>query len=108
MSLFTKKSKKILKLPLAGSEIGFDREQTQLYFYEKTKKYKREVRKMQQDNLRKNVRIAKANNEDINYRDFAEYINISLNSFYNWLNGSYKLSYKKAKLLEDITIDLIE
>ena len=63
---------------------------------------------MQQDNLRKQVRLAKANNIDILYKDFAEYINISLNSFYNWLSGSYELSYKKAKLLEDITIDLID
>ena len=61
-----------------------------------------------QDKLRKQVRLAKANNTDILYKDFAEYINISLNSFYNWLNGSYKLSYKKAKLLEDITIDWVD
>lgn len=63
---------------------------------------------MKQDNLRRIVRLAKANNEDISYKDFAECIDISINSFYNWINGSFKLSYKKAKLLEDIAINLID
>ena len=63
---------------------------------------------MKQDNLRRIVRLAKANNEDISYKDFAECIDISINSFYNWLAGSYKLSYKKAKLLEDIAINLLD
>ena len=63
---------------------------------------------MEQHNLRRIVRLAKANNEDINYKDFAESIDISVNSLYNWLNGSFKLSYKKAKQLEDIAINLID
>lgn len=63
---------------------------------------------MQQDNLRRIVRLAKANNEDISYKDFAESIDISINSFYQWLSGSFKLSYKKAKQLEDIAINLID
>lgn len=63
---------------------------------------------MQQDNLRKQVRLAKANNTDILYKDFAEYINISEGSLYNWLSNKFDLSYQKAKLLEDITIDLID
>ena len=63
---------------------------------------------MQQDNLRRIVRLAKANNEDISYKDFAEYIDISVNSLYNWLSGGFKLSYQKAKQLEDIAINLID
>lgn len=63
---------------------------------------------MKQDNLRRIVRLAKANNEDISYKDFAESIDISINGFYNWLSGSYELSYQKAKQLEDIAINLLD
>lgn len=61
---------------------------------------------MKQDYLRKQVKLVKALNDDITYKALAETINISINSFYNWLGGSYSLSYEKEKMLNDITYDL--
>lgn len=62
---------------------------------------------MSQEELRKNVKIAKALNDDILYKDFADYLNIDHNSFYNWLHGYYRLSIDNAKKLYDVVIDLI-
>ena len=44
-----------------------------------------------QDNLREQVKIAKALNPDWSYRQMSEVIDITPNSFYNWLNGYYEL-----------------
>ena len=63
---------------------------------------------MQQEELRKKVRIAKALNEDIFYKDFAEYLEITEYSFYNWLHGYYNLSRKNHIKLNDIVSDLID
>ena len=63
---------------------------------------------MYQQWLRRQTKIAKACNEDILYKDFADYLEINVNSFYNWLNGYYQLSTDKAKKLEEIVIDLID
>ena len=60
-----------------------------------------------QDTLRLQVRLAKAYNEDIYYKDFANYLDISEAAFYNWLNSSYELSKEKATKLRDVVIDLI-
>lgn len=62
---------------------------------------------MNQDELRKYVKMAKACNEDITYKDFAEYLEININSFYNWINKSYDLSNKKAEKLLDFVSCLI-
>lgn len=62
---------------------------------------------MTQDILREKTKIAKATNDDIFYKDFAEYLDMNINSFYNWLNGAYDLSETKARKLEDIVIDLL-
>ena len=61
-----------------------------------------------QDILRKQTKIAKALNEDFTYKAFAEALNITDHSFYNWLNGYYDLSSKKAKELQEVIIDLID
>ena len=61
-----------------------------------------------QDNLRKKVKLAKALNDDIYYKDFAEYLEISEHAFYNWLCGYYKLSRRNYRKLNDIIVDLIE
>lgn len=61
-----------------------------------------------QDNLRKKVKLAKACNIDIFYKDFAEYLEITEHSFYNWLNGYYELSQNNAKKLNDLVVDLID
>lgn len=42
-----------------------------------------------QDYLRQQVKLAKALNNDWNYKVMSEVIRISVHSFYNWLNGTY-------------------
>ena len=62
---------------------------------------------MKQDNLRNQVKLAKVCS-DITYKQLAQAIDIRFQSFYNWMNGAYDLSYKKAKELQDIVIDFID
>ena len=62
----------------------------------------------QQDILRKNIKLIKAEYDDIYYKDFAEYLKINEHSFYNWLHGYYSLSRDKVNLLNDIIIDLLD
>ena len=61
-----------------------------------------------QDYLRQEVKLAKALEEDLYYKDMANYIGITEYSFYNFLKGYYDLSYKKEKMLHEVLIDLIE
>ena len=60
-----------------------------------------------QDILRKQVKYAKAEYDDITYKDFASYIDITEHSFYNWLHGYYDLSAPKKKKLQEIVVDLL-
>ena len=62
----------------------------------------------EQEEMRKRVKMAKAMNNDIYYKDFAEYLCVSQNSFYNWLKGYYNLSNRKLNKLNEIVIDLIQ
>ena len=61
-----------------------------------------------QDNLRKLVKLAKACNDWLYYRELAATLEMTDHSFYNWLNGEYELSFEKARMLNDIVIDLID
>lgn len=61
-----------------------------------------------QDKLRKQVKLAKACNDWLYYKELAETLEIKEHSFYNWLNGEYELSSRRAEQLEDIVIDLID
>lgn len=63
---------------------------------------------MEQDFLRKQVKLAKALNDDIFYKDFAEYLEITEHSFYNWIKGYYELSSQKARKLYNVIVDLID
>lgn len=63
---------------------------------------------MEQDILRRQVKIAKATNDDIYYKDFASYLNMTEHAFYNWLNGYYNLSRANVLKLRDVVIDLID
>lgn len=63
---------------------------------------------MNQDMLRQYVKMAKACNDGITYKDFAEYLEININSFYNWINKRYDLSRSKAEKLLDYVICLID
>lgn len=60
-----------------------------------------------QEILRKQVKYAKAEYDDIYLKDFATYINISEHAFYNWLHGYYSLSNHKANMLQAVLVDLL-
>ena len=61
-----------------------------------------------QDKLRKQVKLAKALNDDWSYKSMSEVISISSHAFYNWLNGFYDLSSIKERQLMDLIDDLID
>ena len=61
-----------------------------------------------QDNLRQQVKLAKALNDEWSYKAMSEVIQISSNAFYNWLNGAYELSYKKESDLAELVSNLID
>jgi hypothetical protein len=60
------------------------------------------------DFLRREAKIAKAMNDDIFYKDFAEYLDITEHSFYNWLAGYYSLTRANKKKLHDLLCDLVD
>lgn len=62
---------------------------------------------MNQDELRRDVRIAAAIYKDIFIKDYADYLGVNTNSFYNWLNGYYNLSYGKYIKLKGVIDDLL-
>lgn len=68
----------------------------------------RRYKAMIQNTVRQEVRLAKAYNSDIYYKDFAEYLGITERSFYNWLYCEYSLSCQKLQKLHELVIDLIE
>ena len=68
----------------------------------------RERKMKQQDFLRKQVKLAKELNDGWKYYHFAQIIDITPESFYNWLKGYYELSYKKKNELEELMTDLLE
>lgn len=61
---------------------------------------------MNDKELRKQVKILKAIGQIDRYAEMADYIDISVHSFYNWLNGYYNLSGAKKNILYDIICDL--
>ena len=56
--------------------------------------------------LRKQIRILKAIGQIDSIGEVAEMIDISVGSFYNWINGYYNLGQNKKRLLTDIVNDL--
>ena len=65
------------------------------------------MKQEQQEILRQQVKLAKALNDDWNYKQMAEVIDISQYAFYNWLNGYYCLSSSKQRELQSLINDLI-
>lgn len=61
-----------------------------------------------QDDLRKQVKLAKANNDDWSYKTMSEVIGISTHAFYNWLNGAYELSRIKETELQSLVSNLMD
>jgi len=60
-----------------------------------------------QQKLIHRVKLAKVENEDWTYKQMAEVIDIDAHSFYNWMNGCYKLSDKKYSELSSLIDDLL-
>lgn len=54
-----------------------------------------------QDELRKQLKLQKLEQNDFSYQDIAGLLNIKLQSVYNFTAGSYNLSAAKAKILKD-------
>lgn len=59
------------------------------------------------DNLRYQVKELKIY-QGIAYKEIAEYLEVSKNSFYNWLKGYYELSFEKEQRLKEIVGTLKE
>lgn len=57
--------------------------------------------------LRKQVKLLKAL-QGISYKEVAEYLEITTDSFYSWLHNYYDLSQKKQHRLKQILEDLSE
>ena len=63
----------------------------------------------EQNYLRKKAKIAIIENDGLfTTQDFADYLEINIGSYYNWLSGAYDLSIKKAKKLDELLIDLVD
>ena len=61
---------------------------------------------MEQKEIIRQLKIAKMENDWIKYTDVAQMLSMQVGSLYNFLNGQYKLSQSKAKLLKDWLSDL--
>lgn len=59
------------------------------------------------ENLRKQVKLLKAL-QGITYKELASYLEITVDSFYNWLAGYYNLSSEKQQTLKEIIETLQE
>lgn len=57
------------------------------------------------DYLRKQVKLLHTF-QGIKYKEIAEYLEISYNSFWNWLHNYYNFGDEKIALLKDIVSDL--
>lgn len=57
---------------------------------------------MNDEILRKKVKLLKATDSINNYYEVAELLEMSKASFYNWLNKRYNLGYEKKVFLNDI------
>ncbi len=46
--------------------------------------------------------------QNISYREIAEYIEISPDSFYNWIKGYYSFSFYRSNRLQEVINNLKE
>ena len=71
-------------------------------------KGEKEKVRQEQEKLRKQVKIAKALNDEWSYKQMSEVIEITPHAFYNWLHGYYELSSRKLMELDSLISDLLE
>ena len=80
-------------------------------YIKKLKKNRAKEKKLvsKQNNLRKQARIAIAENIGIfTTKDFAEFLEIEIGSYYNWISGEYDFSEQKAKQFECFLSDITD
>lgn len=65
-------------------------------------------KKLYNKELRQQVKVAVALNDEYNYKLLACEIDITQAAFYNWLAEYYDLGWEKAQKLHDLIIDLID
>ncbi|MBP3708511.1 MAG: hypothetical protein J6J36_07980 [Clostridia bacterium] len=61
---------------------------------------------MNDEALRKKVRLLKATQAIDNYYEIADLLEITEKSFYNWLSGYYNLGHQKKEQLNAIANEL--
>ena len=57
---------------------------------------------MNDEELRRKVKMLKATDSIYNYYELAELLEMSKASFYNWLNKKYNLGYEKKVALKGL------
>lgn len=62
---------------------------------------------MNDEILRKQIKLLKANGSIKNYYEVAELLELNIKSFYNWLNGYYDFKNERKKCLLGIINDLL-
>ncbi len=62
----------------------------------------------EQDILREKIKLAKAQNDWLFYKDIAPYLGINVKSFYNWLYNKYNLGYNHTRTLKILLDDLLD
>lgn len=62
---------------------------------------------LRESNTRELVKLCKVYNPEWDYKQIAEAIGITPNSFYNWMAGYYDLSRKKELELRSLLVDLM-
>lgn len=62
---------------------------------------------MTNETLRTECKVLKAL-QNVSYKEFAEYLEIKQQSFYNWLKGEYDLCQEKQQKLFEIITNLKE
>lgn len=60
---------------------------------------------LDQNLIRKALKLAKIEDNDFSYQDISQMLQVKVGSIYNWLNGSFQLSQKKARYLKNWLAD---
>ena len=55
----------------------------------------------QQKKLAELIKIEKIKEADFTYKDLAEMLDMSVDSFYCWLNGQFSIKHEKYLMLQD-------
>ena len=77
-------------------------------FLQKTEGRQKMDKKLYNRQLRQQVRMVVALNDDYNYKMLASEIDITQAAFYNWLADYYDFGWSRARKLYNLTIDLLD